>query len=47
MSSSTAPPLDALMAVIGWHWGYHELRPLQAQAMQATLDGRDSLVVLA
>ncbi len=46
MSSPIAQPLDALMAVVARHWGYHELRPLQDQAMQATLDGRDSLVVL-
>ena len=46
MSSSAAAPLDALMAVVARHWGYHELRPLQEQAMRATLDGRDSLVVL-
>ena len=46
MSSSSAPSQDALMAVIAHHWGYHELRPLQEQAMRASLDGRDSLVVL-
>src|SRR6476620_10969998 len=45
MSASTQP-LDALMAVIARHWGYRELRPLQEQAMRATLEGRDSLVVL-
>jgi ATP-dependent DNA helicase RecQ len=28
-------------------WGYSELRLLQAEAMQAALDGRDALVVLA
>ncbi|MHC4877935.1 MAG: DNA helicase RecQ [Planctomycetota bacterium] len=28
------------------HWGYDSFRPLQAEAMQCVLDGRDSLVVL-
>src|SRR5947209_16721161 len=28
------------------HWGFTTLRPLQEQAMQAVLEGRDSLVVL-
>src|SRR5215470_12109124 len=32
--------------VILRHWGFRELRPLQEQAMQAVLAGRDSLVVL-
>jgi ATP-dependent DNA helicase RecQ len=35
-----------LQAVIARHWGFTGLRPLQEQAMQAVLDGRDSLVVL-
>src|SRR5262245_13719840 len=35
-----------LLALIERHWGYRTLRPLQAEAMQAALDGRDSLVVL-
>src|SRR5262245_38751634 len=43
----TAPPtLAELMAVIARHWGFTSLRPLQEQAMCATLEGRDSLVVL-
>jgi ATP-dependent DNA helicase RecQ len=32
--------------VIEHHWGFRTLRPLQEQAMQAVLDGRDSLLVL-
>jgi ATP-dependent DNA helicase RecQ len=28
------------------HWGIHSLRPLQQPAIQAVLEGRDSLVVL-
>src|SRR5262245_52733957 len=40
------PDLGSLLPVIERHWGYRTLRPLQAEAMQATLAGRDSLVVL-
>lgn len=35
-----------LRALIAEIWGYRQLRPLQEKAMQAVLDGRDSLVVL-
>jgi ATP-dependent DNA helicase RecQ len=38
--------LGDLQEIIARHWGYRTLRPLQDQAMQAALDGRDSLVVL-
>ena len=38
--------LADLKEIIVRHWGYRTLRPLQDQAMQAVLDGRDSLVVL-
>jgi len=38
--------MDQLLQVIKQHWGFSALRPLQAQAMRAVLDGRDSLVVL-
>jgi len=38
--------LADLQKIIAHHWGYRTLRPLQDQAMQAVLDGRDSLVVL-
>jgi ATP-dependent DNA helicase RecQ len=40
------PDLGPLLSVIERHWGYRTLRPLQAEAMQAALTGRDSLVVL-
>src|SRR5215216_3636173 len=36
----------ALRQVLGQHWGYSEFRPLQREAMEAVLDGHDSLVVL-
>jgi ATP-dependent DNA helicase RecQ len=39
--------LDELRAVVRRVWGYAELRPLQAEAMLASLAGRDALVVLA
>jgi len=37
---------ERLQEIIAHHWGFEQLRPLQAQAMQAVLEGRDSLVVL-
>src|SRR3954466_13913387 len=39
-------PDKKLLDVIAQRWGYTSLRPLQAEAMQAMLDGRDSVVVL-
>jgi ATP-dependent DNA helicase RecQ len=39
-------PTADLLSVIARHWGFASLRPLQQPAMQAVLDGRDSLVVL-
>ncbi|HKO58873.1 MAG TPA: DNA helicase RecQ [Thermoanaerobaculia bacterium] len=36
----------SLLDVISRHWGYDSFRPLQHDAMQAVLDGRDSLVVM-
>src|SRR5215470_15916857 len=39
-------PDSRLLEVIAQHWGYTSLRPLQGDAMQAMLGGRDSLVVL-
>src|SRR5262245_25083874 len=46
MPPDAPPTLADLMAVIARHWGFSSLRPLQEQAMLATLEGRDSLVVL-
>ena len=37
---------EKLRALIHLHWGIQTLRPLQDEAMQAVLDGRDSLVVM-
>src|SRR5271166_6343273 len=38
--------LDDLLDVIARYWGFRALRPLQAEAMRAELERRDSLVVL-
>jgi len=35
-----------LLEVISRHWGYDSFRPLQQEAMTASLEGRDSLVVM-
>ena len=39
--------MDELREVVARVWGYSELRPLQAEAMLASLERRDALVVLA
>lgn len=36
-----------LLEVVERVWGYRELRPLQGEAMLASLEGRDALVVMA
>jgi ATP-dependent DNA helicase RecQ len=46
MPAAGPPSFDDLRAAIARHWGFNELRPLQEQAMRASLDGRDSLVVM-
>jgi ATP-dependent DNA helicase RecQ len=38
--------LDRLLEVLGRYWGYTSFRPLQREAMETILDGRDSVVVL-
>src|SRR5579872_202776 len=43
--NSTSTLAD-VQEIIVRHWGFRTLRPLQDRAMQAVLDGRDSLVVL-
>ena len=47
-SSSRAAPasLAAVMDAVRRHWGFDTLRPLQTEAIQAELDGRDSVVVM-
>ena len=41
-----APTLEALAGAIAETFGFDELRPLQAEAMGAVLEGHDALVVL-
>lgn len=41
-----SPATDGLTALLKRHWGYDSFRPLQLQAMEAVLAGRDSLVVM-
>ena len=38
--------ISALEDVLARYWGYNAFRPLQREAMEAVLEGRDSLVVL-
>jgi len=38
--------LDRLRELISHHWGYDSFRPLQQEAMMASIEGRDSLVVM-
>src|SRR5687768_1810259 len=42
----SASDLQPLLDLIDHHWGYRSLKPLQAEAMAAVLEGQDSLVVL-
>jgi ATP-dependent DNA helicase RecQ len=52
--ADTASPPDAafpvddtrIVEVLARWWGFDQLRPLQAEAIRAALDGRDSLVVM-
>src|SRR6187455_3269160 len=39
-------PTEALRDVLARFWGYTSFRPLQSEAMDAVLAGRDSIVVL-
>jgi ATP-dependent DNA helicase RecQ len=39
-------PRDELRGILQKYWGYDAFRPLQAEAMQAVVAGRDSVVVL-
>jgi ATP-dependent DNA helicase RecQ len=38
--------VDQLRQILRRFWGYDDFRPLQAEAMRAVVEGRDSLVVL-
>lgn len=43
---TTSAHVEALRDILRQYWGYDDFRPLQAEAMQAVVAGRDSLVVL-
>src|SRR4249919_1040789 len=40
------PSSILLLPILERYWGYTSFRPLQREAMEAILDGRDSLVVM-
>jgi len=42
----TRVPLARILEPLRSYWGYDALRPLQEEAIRATLEGRDSVVVL-
>jgi ATP-dependent DNA helicase RecQ len=47
METAATPPADGRIAeVLTRWWGFETLRPLQAEAIEAALAGRDSLVVM-
>jgi ATP-dependent DNA helicase RecQ len=46
LTSSVSTHDAALAEVLERYWGYTSYRPLQREAMQAIVDGRDSIVVL-
>ena len=46
LTGSLSPHDAALADVLERYWGYTSYRPLQREAMQAIVDGRDSIVVL-
>ncbi len=45
-SSLSDVPLDRILEPVRSYWGFTELRPLQEEAIRASLAGRDSVVVL-
>src|SRR5262245_38396738 len=46
MSQAASPSLETLQGILRSVWGYGGVRPLQVEAMQSVLAGRDSVVVL-
>ena len=45
-SPATSDHLSRTLDVVRRYWGFDSLRPLQAEAIEAALDARDSLVVM-
>ncbi len=46
LASPSTASLDLILQLVHGYWGYDTLRPLQEEAIRATLEGRDSVVVL-
>jgi ATP-dependent DNA helicase RecQ len=46
MSQSSSWSTADILAIVRRYWGFSELRPLQEPAIRASLEGRDSLVVM-
>jgi ATP-dependent DNA helicase RecQ len=46
MTTAPASPRLSVAAAVAKFWGYNELKPLQDEAIQAGIEGQDSLVVL-
>src|SRR5258708_5973146 len=47
MNNETAEGMKTtLLEVLARHWGFSSFRPLQREAMEAALGGRDTLVVM-
>src|SRR6187200_1063633 len=44
--SLRSPPTESLRSILRKVWGFDDFRPLQVEAMQSVLAGRDSVVVL-
>jgi len=44
--TTNSDPESRILATVRRYWGYSELRPLQAEAIKAGLEQRDSLVVM-
>ncbi len=45
-AASPGPTMEQLSSILRSVWGYDQFRPLQAEAMQCVLSGRDSVVVM-
>jgi superfamily II DNA/RNA helicase len=46
MAVATPPPPGKLLQILKQFWGYERFRSLQLDAIQATLAGRDVLLIL-
>jgi len=46
MAVATPPPPEKLLQILKQYWGYDQFRSLQLDAIQATLAGRDVLLIL-